>query len=46
MEGRMAPVAHVAENDLVRYQWYERTLVLEGSMLLCRGMPGSGGRSG
>jgi hypothetical protein len=40
MVGLMAPAAYAAEDGLVGHQWEERTLVL------CKGMPGTGNRSG
>jgi hypothetical protein len=46
LDGPMAPTAYVAEEGLVKHQWKERLLVIEGSMSQYRGMPRLGGRSG
>jgi hypothetical protein len=46
MLGLMALAAYVAEDGLVGHQWEEKPWSCEGSLPPCRGMPGSGSRSG
>jgi len=46
MDRPMAPVAYVAEDDLVGHQWKEKPLVLPRLDLQGRRMSGKGGEEG